>query len=90
MAIYSGTFTYQELLAYTKLNSLVSDLNAHTHDGDKGVKISFSNLDGGISADMIANNTLTYVKLVNNTLRITNIDRTSIHFSSDGYATYAP
>ena len=90
MSIYSGSFSYQQVLSAAELNNLVSAINAHNHDNITGNKIAFSNLDGGITADMIAANTLTYAKLVNNTLKISNIDRTSIHFSSDGYATYAP
>lgn len=90
MSIYSGTFTYQQLLSSTQLNDLIEAINEHGHDDVTGSKIDFSDLTGGITADMIAANTLTYAKLVSNTLRIINIDRTSIHLSSDGYATYAP
>ena len=32
MAIYSGTFTVFEKLAASKLNSMVTDINAHVHD----------------------------------------------------------
>ena len=90
MSIYSGSFSYQQLLPASQLNALVAAINAHIHDGSTGSRLTYSNLTGGITASMIASNAITYAKLVSNTLKISNIDITSIHLSSDGYAVYAP
>jgi len=100
MAITSSSFSVYEKLASSKMNGLVTDINAHTHDGTYGTKINYSNLIGTISAAAIANSTITSAMIVDgtivtgdiasDTIAIGDINRTSIHLSADGYAVYAP
>jgi hypothetical protein len=101
--IYSVPFLVYERLASAKMNAFEAAINAHTHNpslSSDGAQISFSSLLGSIAAgqipngiitsDMIVDGSITYLKIANNTIKVSNIDRTSIHISSDGYAVYAP
>jgi hypothetical protein len=98
MSIFNDTFSVFERLASAKMRSLVTEINAHTHDGAYGTKILFSNLDGTIGASqigtglivasMIANTTITGGKIGAGQITLTHLDGT-IHLSG-GYAVYAP
>jgi len=100
MSIYSGTYAVYERLASTKMNAMVSSINAHTHNGIYGVQINFSDLAGSISAGQIPDDVIDSQHIAdgaiqanhidNNVININHIDQTSIHLDSDGYATYAP
>jgi hypothetical protein len=101
MSIFNDTFSVYERLASAKMRSLVSQINAHTHDGTYGVQIPFSSLYGQIAASQIPNSIITSAMIVdgtivgndiaNGTITYNKLDTSStIHLSSDGYAVYAP
>lgn len=105
MSIFPSVFAVYERLASSKMNSLRDALNAHTHDGTYGVKLSFSNVDGVLSASQIlagtitgshlANLTITGSNIANKTIDVTKIDNNvgnanSLKVDNSGYAYYAP
>jgi hypothetical protein len=105
MSIFPSVFAVYERLASSKMNSLRDAINAHTHDGAYGVKLSFSNIDGVLSASQIlagtltgshlANLTITGSNIANKTLDVTKIDNNvlnanSLKVDNSGYAYYAP
>lgn len=102
MSVYDGTYTVYERLASSKMNAMVTAINAHTHDGTYGSKISFANLTNVtitatqipadlITSAMIAANSITTTHILNDTITIDDINTTSIHLdASTGYAVYSP
>lgn len=50
MAITSTSFVVFERLAAAKLNLLITNLNAHIHDGASGTKINATDLNGPVYA----------------------------------------
>ena len=102
MTIYTGTYAVYERLASTKMNAMVTAINSHTHDGTYGIKLNFSNIEGTLSddmfplnasavitGDMLVDGTITTTEIANGTVTWNDIDTTSIHLSTDGYAVYA-
>jgi hypothetical protein len=100
MAIVTSLYAVYERLASAKMNAMVTEINAHTHDGVYGVKINFNNIAGTLTATQIQNNTITGDMLVNQTITNADIypgtitlnllDLTTIHLNNAGYAVYSP
>lgn len=78
MAVTSSIFSVYEKLASAKMNSLVTDINAHTHNGTYGVKINYTNLSGNIPASAIANNTITSAMITDGTITSADIANDTI------------
>ena len=101
MAVYTGIYAVYERLASAKMNSMVSAINSHTHDGTYGIKVNFSNLEGSlavgqlpagtfITAGMLSNNIISTGHIVDGTIRWEDLDSASILINNDKYALYAP
>ena len=86
MAVTSASFYVYEKLASAKMNSLVTDINAHTHDGTYGTKIDFGNLTNVvITASQIPNSTITSAMIVNGTIVAADIADCAITLSKLDY-----
>jgi len=105
MSIVTETFQVYEKLAAAKMNALVTQLNAHFHDGSNGVKVEMSDLDGYLQASqvpaglitgtMIAANSISTSHIINGTIVLDDIDINTAHVNSLkvsalGYALYSP
>ena len=104
--IYEVPFSVYERLAAAKMKAFEAAINAHTHDGTYGMKVSFSSLYGQIlpgqipsggapiiTGSMIVDKTITAQQIADHTITMLQIDNTTaagLHLSWDGYAVYAP
>lgn len=92
MAIYYGVFGRLEKIQSAKLRNLIASLNSHTHNGGLGNRIPWTDVLGTIGPFYgydFSDNSITYEKFANNTIKIGQIDLTSIRFDSSGYALFA-
>jgi len=95
-------FVLYERLASQKLNEILSQLNSHNHGSSGGVAIDVSAAiaAGSITTDLLAvgsvdgtilaNDSVTTNHIVDGTITYGDLNSSSIHLSSDGYAVYAP
>lgn len=96
------SFVLYERLASQKLNEILSSLNSHNHGSGGGLKIDVANaIDSGtitnahlgtdsVDGRVLENNSVTTDHIVNGTITYGDLNSSSIHLSSDGYAVYAP
>jgi len=95
-------FVLYERLASQKLNEILSQLNSHNHGSSGGVAIDVSAAIaagsittallavGSVDGTILANNSVTTNHIVDGTITYGDLNSSSIHLSSDGYAVYAP
>ncbi len=94
-------FVLYERLASQKLNEILSALNSHNHGSAGGVAIDMDYFPtnsittamlqvGSVDGTILAANSVTTSHIVNGTIIYEDLNSTSIHLSSDGYAVYAP
>ena len=95
-------FVLYERLASQKLNEILSQLNSHNHGSSGGVPIDVNTaisdgtidgaklVTGSVTGTQLANNSVTTDHIVNGTIIWEDLNSSSIHLSSDGYAVYAP
>lgn len=104
MPVTTATYSVYERLASAKMNSMVAQINAHTHDGTYGTQLSFSNILGTITGanigirtitgealgpGNIALNTITGANIAASSIEPAQLNLTNIHLV-DGYAVYSP
>ena len=95
-------YAIYERLAAAKLNELVNQLNSHNHGSTGGVTIDVSSAipnntittdmlqTGSVDGTILANDSVTTNHIVDGTITYGDLNTSSIHISSDGYAVYAP
>lgn len=92
MAIYYGTYSRFEKIQSAKLRNMISAINDHSHNGGLGAKVAWSNITGTIGpfygADF-SDGSISYSKFALNTIKVGQIDLSSIMIDSSGYALYA-
>ena len=92
MAIYYGTYSKFEKIQSAKLRNMVAAINSHSHNGGLGAKVSWSNITGTIGpfyGSDFSDGSIVYSKFASNTIKIGQIDMSSIMLDSSGWALYA-
>jgi len=95
-------FVLYERLASQKLNEILSQLNSHNHGSAGGVALDVTSAiaagsittsllaTGSVDGTILANSSVTTAHIVDGTITIGDLNASSIHLASDGYAVYAP
>ena len=99
--ILNYRFVLYERLASQKLNEIMDALNSHNHGSGGGIEIDMSNFPtnsittamlqtDSVDGTILANDSVSTSHIVDGTITYGDLNNTSIHLSSDGYAVYAP
>jgi hypothetical protein len=92
MAIYVGMFGKTEKIQSAKLRNMLNAINNHVHNGINGIGVSWSDITGTalvFSASSFADASITYDKIADKAITLTQIDRTTVYLSTSGYALYS-